>query len=65
MRALLTGGSGDIGQTLVPRLLDKGDTPVILDLRAPGDLQPGAVRYFCRTENRRLWYTVFSHHTIV
>jgi nucleoside-diphosphate-sugar epimerase len=40
---LLTGGSGNLGQTLVPRLLDKGDTPVILDVRAPWDLQNGAV----------------------
>ena len=35
MKILLTGGSGDLGQTLVPRLLDKGETPVILDIRAP------------------------------
>jgi len=31
MKVLLTGGSGNLGQALVPRLLDKGDTPVILD----------------------------------
>src|SRR5271166_2752208 len=43
MRVLLTGGSGDLGQTLVPKLLDRGNTPVILDLRSPGDLKPGAV----------------------
>jgi nucleoside-diphosphate-sugar epimerase len=43
MRVLLTGGSGDLGQTLVPKLLDRGDTPVILDIRAPRDLKPGAV----------------------
>ena len=35
MKVLLTGGSGDLGQTLVPRLIDKGDIPVILDIRAP------------------------------
>ena len=43
MKVLLTGGSGDLGQTLVPRLLDRGDTPVILDVRAPRDLKKGAV----------------------
>ena len=43
MKVLLTGGSGDLGQTLVPRLLDKGDTPVVLDVRAPPKLQEGAV----------------------
>ena len=40
---LLTGGSGNLGQTLVPMLLDKGHTPVILDVRAPRDLKKGAV----------------------
>ena len=43
MKVLLTGGSGNLGQTLVPRLLDKGDTPVILDVRAPRHLKKGAV----------------------
>ena len=37
MKVLLTGGSGDLGQTLVPRLLVNGDTPVILDIRPPLD----------------------------
>ena len=43
MRVLLTGGSGNLGQALVPRLLDRGDTPVILDVRAPRSLNEGAV----------------------
>ncbi len=43
MKVFLTGGSGDLGQTLVPRLLDRGDTPVILDVRALRYLQPGAL----------------------
>ena len=43
MKVLLTGGSGDLGQTLVPKLLDRGDTPVILDVRAPRALKQGAV----------------------
>jgi nucleoside-diphosphate-sugar epimerase len=43
MKILLTGGSGDLGQTLVPRLLDRGDTPIVLDIRAPADLRQGAV----------------------
>jgi uncharacterized protein YbjT (DUF2867 family) len=30
MKVLLIGGSGNLGQTLVPRLLDHGDTPVTL-----------------------------------
>jgi nucleoside-diphosphate-sugar epimerase len=37
MKVLLTGGTGDLGRTLVPRLLENGDIPVILDIRAPSD----------------------------
>jgi nucleoside-diphosphate-sugar epimerase len=44
MKVLLSGGSGNLGQTLVPRLLGKSDTPVILDVRAPPlPLNEGAV----------------------
>jgi UDP-glucose 4-epimerase len=43
MKVLLTGGSGNLGQALVPRLLDQGDTPVILDVRKPATLHEGAV----------------------
>ncbi len=37
MKVLLTGGSGDLGQTLVPLLRARGHTPAILDVRAPRD----------------------------
>jgi len=43
MKVLLTGGSGNLGQTLVPLLLNKVDTPVILDVRAPRNLKKEAV----------------------
>jgi hypothetical protein len=43
MQVLLTGGSGNLGHILVPKLLDKGDTPVIMDIRAPRDLKKGAL----------------------
>jgi len=43
MKVLLTGGSGNLGHTLVPGLLDRGDIPVILDVRAPRDLKRGAL----------------------
>jgi nucleoside-diphosphate-sugar epimerase len=35
MKVLLTGGAGDLGQTLVPCLRAAGDVPVVLDVRAP------------------------------
>jgi len=43
MKVPLTGGSGDLGQTLAPKLLVKGDSPVILDVRAPRNLNKDAV----------------------
>ena len=43
MNVLLTGGSGDLGQTLVARLISRGDTPVVLDIRAPVSLPREAV----------------------
>jgi nucleoside-diphosphate-sugar epimerase len=43
MKVLLTGGSGDLGQTLVPRLLADGHIPVILDIREPTNLPAGAI----------------------
>src|SRR5258708_13470445 len=43
MKVLLTGGSGDLGHTLVPMLLSKGHTPLILDVRVPHDSKPQGV----------------------
>jgi nucleoside-diphosphate-sugar epimerase len=40
MKVLLTGGAGDLGQTLVPRLRAAGDLPVVLDVRAPAPDTP-------------------------
>ncbi len=35
MRVVLTGGSGDLGQILCPMLVQRGDVPVVLDVRPP------------------------------
>jgi nucleoside-diphosphate-sugar epimerase len=43
MKVLLTGGSGNLGQNLVPRLLDRGYTPLILDVRPPPLLKEGVL----------------------
>lgn len=37
MRILITGGSGDLGQVLIPQILTNGDVPVNLDLAAPSN----------------------------
>ena len=39
MKVLLTGGVGDLGQALIPSLLENGDIPVILDIRDPLNLK--------------------------
>ncbi len=35
MRIVLTGGSGDLGRILCPLLVNRGDVPVVLDVRPP------------------------------
>jgi len=35
MKILLTGGSGDLGTVLAPQLAQRGDTPLIFDVRPP------------------------------
>src|SRR6202162_6081257 len=50
MKVLLTGGSGNLGQTLVPILLAKGHKPVILDVRPPRDLKKEAVSILDRSK---------------
>jgi len=39
MKVLLTGGSGDLGRILVPRLRGNGHVPGILDVRPPSEQQ--------------------------
>jgi nucleoside-diphosphate-sugar epimerase len=41
MRALLTGGCGDLGKVLAPRLTQRGDEVVLLDVRPPDSGMPG------------------------
>jgi uncharacterized protein YbjT (DUF2867 family) len=43
MRVLLTGGSGDLSQTLVPRVARQGGHAGHSRHRAPRDLKQGAV----------------------
>jgi nucleoside-diphosphate-sugar epimerase len=43
MKVLLTGGAGDLGQALVPRIIENGDTPVVLDIRPPENPRPEAL----------------------
>lgn len=38
MRVYLTGGAGDLGQILAKLLVDRGDTPVCLDVRLPREI---------------------------
>lgn len=42
MRVMLTGGAGDLGQALTPRLVANGDTPIVLDVRAPPEVKQRA-----------------------
>jgi nucleoside-diphosphate-sugar epimerase len=42
MRVLLTGGSGDLATVLTPALLQRGDTPLRLDIVPPRDSRGGA-----------------------
>ena len=35
MKILLTGGSGDLGAVLAPQLAQRGDVPIVYDVRPP------------------------------
>ena len=48
MKVLLTGGAGDLAQTLVPILRANGDVPLILDVRVPRYLSKGG--YLARAD---------------
>jgi len=43
MKVLLTGGSGNLGRTLVPRLIDRGDTRSFSSFARRAHSQEGAV----------------------
>src|SRR6266478_2266230 len=64
MKVLLTGGSGNLGQTLVPRLLDQGDTPVILDVRAPRHLALRNISWGSRSPARATPITTIRAYPI-
>jgi nucleoside-diphosphate-sugar epimerase len=38
MRVLLTGGSGDLGQILAAKLVERGDLPINLDVCQPPEV---------------------------
>ena len=65
MKVLLTGGSGDLGQTLVSMLVSRGDIPVILDVRAPRGSQCGVFIQGSILDREKLYEALRSCDCIV
>jgi UDP-glucose 4-epimerase len=64
MKALITGGAGYIGSSIASAMIDKGDTPIILDSLIKGKQEFAANRIFYHGDiaDRALLARIFSEH---